>query len=143
MTRKEAKRELRNIKEMEKDIKSVELEIERLMTVATKMTTSFSPINISGSPENKLEKALIQVEEYRKRLSNLLLESVQSKVRCLDRVNKIEPKSLRKILLLYYFQDNTLEKTAELIDKSYQWTHELMNDALDKYCEISDSLDTN
>lgn len=143
MTRKEAKRELRNIKEMEKDIKSVELEIERLMTVATKMTTSFSPINISGSPENKLEKALIQVEEYRRRLSNLLLESVQTKIRCLDRVNMIEPKSLRKVLLLYYFQDNTLEKTAELIDKSYQWTHELMNDALDKYCEISDSLDTN
>ena len=138
MTRKEAKRELAPLKEMAKDIQSVEEEIERLMAVATKMTTSYEP-KISGTPKNKIEEAMVQLDEYRKRLSSLLLENLEYKNRCLDKVTMIEPRSLQKILLYYYFQNFTLEQTAELLDRSYQWTYELFKTALDKYAE----LDTN
>lgn len=137
MTRKEAKKELTPIKEMEKDIQSVELEIERLMTVATKMTTGYSPVNVSGTPENRLESALIQVEEYRGRLSNLLLEQIRYKNRCLEKVRKIEPLSLQKILMMYYFQDRTLEQISEMIEKTPRWTYELFLSALDEYAKIS------
>jgi hypothetical protein len=137
MTPKEAKKELAPLKDMAKDIKSVEDEIERLITIATKMTTSFDPVNIVGAPKNKMEDALMKLEDYRLRLSNLLMEDIAYKNRCLDIVYRIEPKSLQKILLYYYFQDNTMEKTAELIGKSYQWTYELYKSALKKYAEIS------
>ena len=124
---------------MAKDIQSVEDEIERLMAVATKMTTTYDPINVSGSPKNRLEEAITQLEDYKERLSNLVLENLAYKNRCLDKVYRIEPKSLQKILLYYYFQNYTLEKTAELLDRSYQWTYELYKSALDKYAEISDT----
>lgn len=137
MTQEEAKRELRPIKEMEKDIQSVELEIERLMAVATKMTTNYAPVNISGSPRNKIEDALIKVEEYRSRLSNLLLESIAMKNRCWDKVQMVNPPTLRNILILYYFQNKTIEQTAEIMDRSYQWTYELYKSALDEYAKIS------
>lgn len=137
MTPKEAKRELHQLKDMSKDIQSVENEIERLMTVATKMTTAFDPINISGTPTNKMEEAIIKLEDYRGRLSNLILDDLEFKNRCFDIVTKIEPRSLQKILLYYYFQDKTMEQTAELIGKSYQWTYELYKTALEKYAEIS------
>ena len=139
MTRKEAKRELAPLKDMAKDIQSVEDEIERLMAVATKMTTTYDPINVSGSPKNRLEEAITQLEDYKERLSNLVLENLAYKNRCLDKVYRIEPKSLQKILLYYYFQNYTLERTAELLDRSYQWTYELYKSALDKYAEISDT----
>ena len=139
MTRKEAKRELAPLKDMEKDIRSVEDEIERLMAVATKMTTTYDPINVTGSPKNKLEEAIVKLEDYKDRLSKLVLENLAYKNRCLDKVYQIEPKSLQKILLYYYFQNYTLEKTAELLDRSYQWTYELFTTALDKYAEISDT----
>ena len=142
MDREDAKRELRPIKEMDADIKAVELEIERLMTVATKMTTSFEPVVVSSTPGNRTEDALIQVEEYRSRLSSLLLESIRHKNKCIEKVRKIEPKSLQKILIYYYFQNLTMEKTAEVLDRSYQWTYEMYKTALDKYCEISDLLDS-
>lgn len=137
MTTKEAKKELAPLKDMARDIKSVEDEIERLLTVATKMTTSFDPVSISGTPKNKMEEALMQLEEYRGRLSNLVIEEISYKNKCLDKVYQIEPRSLQKILLYYYFQNKTMEKTAELIGHSYQWTYELYKTALEKYAEIS------
>ena len=137
MTLKEAKRELRPIKDMSKDIKSVEDEIERLMAVATKMTTSYDPINISGTPKNRMEEAVIKLEEYKSRLSNLVVEDIKYRNKCLDKVERIEPKSLQKILIYYYFQNKTLEKIAEILDRSVRWTHEMYKTALEKYSEIS------
>lgn len=121
---------------MAKDIQSYEDEIERLMAVATKMTTSYSPMNVSSTPENKMENAIIKLEDYKSRLSDKILENLELKNRCLDKVEKIEPKSLQKILIYYYFQNYTLEKTAELIGKSVRWTYDMYLTALDKYSEV-------
>ena len=90
MTPKEAKRELYQLKDMSKDIQSVENEIERLMTVATKMTTTYDPINVTGTPKNKMEEAIVKLEDYRGRLSNLILKDLDFKNRCFDIVTKIE-----------------------------------------------------
>lgn len=138
MTREQAQRELKPIKEIEKDIRSVELEIERLMAVATRMTTSYDGVNVMNSPRNKIEETMIKIEDYRARLSKILLHHIDYKNRCLNKVGKIEPESLQKFLIYYYFQDMTFEKMAERIDKSYQWTYTMYQTALDKYSEISD-----
>ena len=136
MTRSDAKRELKPIKSMERDIHSVELEIERLMAVATRMTTSYDGINVQGSPKNRVEEAMIKVEEYRTKLTSMLLKHLDYKNRCLNKVSQIQPKSLQKILIYYYFQDKTLEQTAEIIGKSERWTHTMFDEALDEYCKI-------
>lgn len=137
MTRRDAKRELKPIKDMERDIRSVELEIERLMAVATKMTTNYGQVNVQGTPRNKIEEATIKIEEYRVRLSAMLLKHLDYKNHCLNKVSQINPKSLQKILIYYYFQDKTLEQTADLIGKSPRWTHTMFDEALDKYSEIN------
>ena len=136
MTREEAKKELRPLKTLDSDIKAVELEIERLMTVATKMTTNYEPM-ISGTPRNRIEEVIVKIDEYKTKLSKYLLNYLDRKNECLNKVQKIEIGTLRTILIYYYFQNLTLEQTAEAIDKSYQWTYELFQDALDAYCEVS------
>lgn len=136
MTVKEAKRELRPIKEMEKDIRSVEEEIERLMAVATKMTTNYDGINVQGTPSNKMEEAVVKIEQYRSKLSTMMLKHLDYKNQCLNKVEKIRPKSLQKLLIYYYFQDCTLEETAEKIERSYQWTYEMYKTALEEYAKI-------
>jgi len=137
MTREEAKRELKFLKTLDVDIKAAEQEIERLMTVATKMTTNYDPVNISGTPRNKLEDVIIKMDAYKANLNKYLLNYLDKKNECLNKVQKIETGTLRSILIYYYFQNKTLEQTAEEINKSYQWTYELFQDALDAYCEIS------
>jgi len=137
MTREEAKKELRFLKTLDVDIRAAEQEIERLMTVATKMTTNYDPVNISGTPRNKLEDVIIKMDAYKANLNKYLLNYLDRKNECLNKVQKIETGTLRSILIYYYFQNKTLEQTAEEINKSYQWTYELFQDALDAYCEIS------
>lgn len=139
MTREEAKKELKPIKEMESDIRAVELEIERLMTVATKMTPNYEG-SVQGSAGNRTEDAIIKIEEYRGRLSKLLIESLEYKSRCLKKVEQIYPRSLRSVLMFYYFSNNTMEHTAELLQHSYQWTYSMFQTALDEYCKISEKL---
>lgn len=136
MTVQEAKRELRPLKELAKDIQSVEDEIERLMAIATKMTTTYDPINVESTPKNRIEEAIVKIDDYRERLSKLLLEIIDYKNKCLDKIEQIEPKSLQKILLYYYFQNKTIEETAELMGRSVRWTYEIYNMALEKYSEI-------
>jgi len=136
MTREEAKRELKPIKEMESRIRSIEQEIERLMTVATKMTPNYEGSRVSGTPKNKIEEATIKIEEYRAKLSKVLLKSLDYKNRCLNKVEKIETRTLRTILIYYYFQNKTLEQTAEEMDKSYRWTYDMFTEALDEYAKI-------
>lgn len=136
MTLKEAKKELRPLKDMAKDIQSVEDEIDRLWAVATKMSTGFDPVVVTGTPNNRMEEAIIKLEDYKGRLSKLLIDSLDYKNKCLDKVEKIQPRSLQKILIYYYFQNFTLEKTAELLDRSVRWTYEMYKTALEKYSEI-------
>ena len=136
MTVQEAKRELRPLKELAKDIQSVEDEIERLMAIATKMTTTYDPVNVESTPKNRIEEAIAKIDDYRERLSKLLLEIIDYKNKCLDKIEQIEPKSLQRILLYYYFQNKTIEETAELMGKSVRWTYEIYNMALEKYSEI-------
>ena len=136
MTREEAKRELKPIKEMESRIRSIEEEIERLMAVATKMTPSYDGNKIQGTPKNRIEEATLKIEEYRAKLSKVLLKSLDHKNKCLNKVEKIETGTLRTILILYYFQNKTLEKTAEEMDRSYRWTYDMFTSALDEYAKI-------
>ena len=140
MTRKEAKNELRPIRAMGSKIRSIELEIERLDTIATKMTPTYDSNKVSGGYRNKIEEAVIKKEEYRGRLAKILLNELDLKNRCLNKIEKIEQDSLQQILILYYYRGMTMEKVSEVMDKSPRWTYELFCAALDEYAKISDDF---
>ena len=137
MTREEAKNELREIKSLDSRIKSIELEIERLESVATKMTPNYDPDKTSTAYHNKIEEAVVKIDEYRGKLAKKLLEQLDHKNYCLNKIEKIEPVSLRQFLIFYYYNGKTIEEIAEYIDKTPRWTYELFCTALDKYAEIS------
>lgn len=121
---------------MTRNIRSIEDEIERLETLATKMTPNYESSPVSGTPKNKMEEAVVKLEHYRSRLSRAVIDTLDYRQMCRDKIDQIEPRTLQTILNYYYVQDNTMEKTAELIGKSYQWTYELYKTALEKYAEI-------
>lgn len=136
MTRKEAKEELHKIRYMDSRIKSVELDIERIEAVATKMTPSYDGMT-SGGYKNKIEEALIKKEEYKSRLAHWMLKQLAHKNMCLTKIEKIEPESLQQFLMFYYFDGLTMERISEIIGKTPRWTYELFCTALDEYAKIS------
>lgn len=137
MTRKEAKKELQSIRYMDSRIRSVELDIERIEAVAMKMTPNLTGDRVSGVYTNKIEEALIKKEEYKSRLAKWMLKLLEHKERCLSKIERIEPEYLQQFLMFYYFDGMTMEKIAEIIDKSPRWTYELFCSALDEYAKIS------
>ena len=137
MTRKEAKNELRELRYLDSRVKHIELEIERIETIATKMTPSYNADKPSGSYHNKIEEALIKKEEYKSRLAKWVVKQLDYKNRCLNKIEQIEPPSLRQFLILYYFDGMTIEKISEEIDRTPRWTYELFCSALDEYAKKS------
>ena len=140
MTRQEAKNELREIKMMDSRIKSIELEIERIEAVATKMTPNYDPNKSMNGFHNKIEEALIKKEDYRKRLAKWLIRELDYKNRCLNKIEMIQPGSLQQFLIYYYFDGMTMEQIAEHIDRTPRWTYELFCSALDEYAKISEDF---
>jgi len=140
MTRDEAKAELRPIKRMKHDVKPVKLEIERLMTKATKMTASYDAVISTSFHGNKIEEAMEKLEKCWDRVAKAITLDVAYMDFCLDKVEQIKSRTLREILVYYFFMDYTLEQTAERIGKSYQWTYELYKSALDEYAKISEKI---
>lgn len=136
MTRQEAKDELYKIRYMDSRIKAIELDIERIEAVATKMTPSYewkSP----GAQRNKIEEALIKKEEYKAKLAHWMIRELDYKNMCLTKVRQIQPESLQQFLMFYYFDGLTMERISEIINKTPRWTYELYNTALDEYAKIS------
>lgn len=136
MTRQEAKKELQSIRHLDSRIKSVELDIERIDAIATKMTPSYEP-SISSGYKNRIEEALVKKEEYKSRLAKWMLKQLEYKNMCLTKIEKIRPESLQQFLMFYYFDGLTMEKMAEIVDKTPRWTYELFCTALDEYAKIS------
>ena len=137
MTRKEAKKELQSIRYIDSRVRSIELDIERIEALATKMTPSYEGLNVSGSYKNKIEEALIKKEEYKSRLASWIIREIEFKNKCLSKVEQIRPESLQQFLILYYFDGYTIEKISEIIDKTPRWTYELFSTAIDEYAKIS------
>lgn len=140
MTIQQAKMELKEIKVLQADIDVVNEEIEMLYGTITRMTSSLDKLGVQSSSQNRLEETLIKIDKYRTRLQKLVGEMISHKEKCLAIVEKIEPKTLRTILMYYYFQNHTLEQTAEYLNHSYQWTYDLFTSALEKYCELHDTF---
>lgn len=137
MTRKEAKQELQEIRYLDSRIRAIELDIERIEAVATKMTPSYEP-KTSGVQRNKIEEALIKKEEYKARLAHWMLKELDFKDMCLSKVRQIQPESLQQFLMFYYFDGLTMERISEIINKTPRWTYELFCTALDEYAKISE-----
>lgn len=138
MTREEAKNELRIVKKIKHDSRPVNLEIERLMTKATKMTASYDAVISTSFHSNKIEEAMEKLERHWDRLAKIITLNAAYMDHCLDKIEQMKSRTLREILVYYFFMDNTLEQTAEKIGKSYQWTYELYKSALDEYAKISE-----
>ena len=92
--------------------------------------------HINVDTDDKIEEAVIKIEEYRGKLSKEIVKQLDYKNRCLNKVERIQTGTLRAILIYYYFQNKTLEQTAEEIDRSYRWTYDMFTSALDEYAKI-------
>lgn len=76
-----------------------------------------------------------ELTELKEQLKEYIKELSKKKAKTLDIIRTM---SLRKqrIMILYYLQNHTIEKTAEEMGKSYTWTWTELQDAVDEFEKI-------
>ena len=117
-------------------INSYEDELDVLMTRLTSTTSKPKDVNVMFSREDTLpeniEKVTLLKEEIKKRLD----EFAKMRIEADTYLRQIDDFRLQTVISKYYFQSKTLEQIAVEIGKSYQWTCELRDRAVEEFEKI-------
>ena len=132
----DGKKFLIQIRDMNSIINSYEDELDVLMARLTSTTSKPKDVNIMFSREDTLpeniEKVTLLKEEIKKRLD----EFANMRIEADTYLRQIDDFRLQTVISKYYFQSKTLEQIAVEIDKSYQWTCELRDRAVEEFEKI-------
>lgn len=109
---------LRSIKDITKEIKAAETEIEKIKTKTLNITQKLKPINVHASlPADPMGDALAAIDIYETMLKDFYEELFEAKAKALATIKRL-PYSYQLPLILYYLQDNTMDETAERLGVS-------------------------
>ena len=132
----DGKKFLIHIRDMNGIINSYEDELDVLMTRLTSTTSKPKDVNVMFSREDTLpeniEKVTLLKEEIKKRLD----EFAKMRIEADTYLRQIDDFRLQTVISKYYFQSKTLEQIAVEIGKSYQWTCELRDRAVEEFEKI-------
>ena len=132
----DGKKFLIQIRDMNSIINSYEDELDVLMTRLTSTTSKPKDVNVMFSREDTLpeniEKVTLLKEEIKKRLD----EFAKMRIEADTYLRQIDDFRLQTVISKYYFQSKTLEQIAVEIGKSYQWTCELRDRAVEEFEKI-------
>lgn len=135
-----AKEYLMQLKDIDNLIatESEELLHSEELALRTTQSCDSERVQTSGTSDKVGEAATSTVD-----LENVIIQNIQElisiKNNAIRIINLIPAFKLRTVLLKYYVQNKTLEKTAVEMDKSYQWAYELHKRALKEFDKIRDS----
>lgn len=130
------KRFLKQIREIELIIDTYEEEYEILMSRLTSTTVKPKEVNVMSSKEDTLPEDIEELIELKKKINKSINEYAKMKIDAKMMVDQIENFLYQSVLIKYYFQHKTLEQISCEIDKTYQWTCELRDRALDEFEKI-------
>lgn len=131
---------LEEVKDLDKLIKQIkdQIEIEEGMLTDTAVHYKDIQVQTSGAKDMIGEKVpeiadlINDLKEYKRDLAD-------KKRLALTVIRKLQPRR-QSILMLYYIQGKTLEKTAEEMGKSYTWLWEEMQEAVTDFSKIFEEI---
>jgi len=134
---------LEEVKDLDKLIKQIkdQIEIEEGMLTDTAVHYKDIQVQTSGAKDMIGEKVpeiadlINDLKEYKRELAD-------KKRLALTVIRKLQPRR-QSILMLYYIQGKTLEKTAEEMGKSYTWLWDEMQEAVTDFSKIFEEIQKN
>ena len=134
---------LEEVKDLDKLIKQIkdQIEIEEGMLTDTAVHYKDIQVQTSGAKDMIGEKVpeiadlINDLKEYKRELAD-------KKRLALTVFRKLQPRR-QSILMLYYIQGKTLEKTAEEMGKSYTWLWDEMQEAVTDFSKIFEEIQKN
>ncbi len=132
----DAKEYLEQLKKIDDLIKSLEEEYDRLMTRATNTAVKYRDVVAhSGECSSPQEQNGPELAEYSSKIKEMQKELNATKNKAMDIIKQIQPIEYQIILIKYYIQNKTIERTAEEMRTSYRWAAELKKRAVKEFAK--------
>lgn len=115
-------------------IKQLNMQIEQEESLLTDISVHYKEVSVqtSGAKDLMSEK-IPEIVELQNQLKAYVKELEGKKLLTLRLLKQMKDRRHSQLLMLYYMQNKTLEKTAEAMDKSYTWTWEEMQEAIQEF----------
>ncbi len=129
-----AKEYLQQLKEMDNLINTYAEEIIRAEQIGMSTTAKLRDVpSRSGDNSDKVAETAVCTVDLENSMAIQIRNLILIKKRANEILQKVLPLQFRTVLMKYYFQNKTLEQTADEMSISYQWACELHNRALREF----------
>ena len=91
---------------------------------------------IQSTPENKIENAVIKLEEFAREISEKINEMVELKINISKQIDQLENVDERAVLRLRYVEHHTWDEVAEEIHFHVTYVHKIHNRALRNFEKV-------
>ncbi len=129
-----AKDFLLQLKDIDDLIKAKQEEIVRADAMGMCISHRIKEVCVQKSQNyNRISDSAVAVVELEDEIAHQIVKLLLVKKKASMILDKVTPLRFQTVLLKYYFQNKTLEQTAEEMNVSYQWVCELHKKALKEY----------
>lgn len=129
------RKHLEEMKELERLIDQLKTQILIENHMLTDTAVHYKDIQVqSGGNKDMLGDKVPELAELKEQLKDYIQELTKKKIKTLDTIKKMSMRKQR-LMILYYLQSNTIEKTAEEMGKSYTWTWTELQEAVNEFEE--------
>lgn len=132
----EAEKFLEQMRKIDDLIKSLEEEYDKLITRATNIAVKYRDVVAhSGECSSPQEQNGQEMAEYSSKIKDMQKELNAYKNRAMDIIRQIQPIKYQVILIKYYIQNKTIERSAEEMQTSSRWAAELKKRAVKEFAK--------
>lgn len=135
----QSRQALEQLKNIDNLIIEYQNELKELESIIATPKLDFSMIK-SGNISDPTFKTTNQLEELKGKIKENQSRLISVKYRCLKVINMLSAPHAN-IIFYYYYRNYTFEKTAALMDISYQWAWELHRRAIKEFDIIYKNLE--
>ena len=134
---------LEEVKDLDKLIKQIKDQIEIEEGLLTDTAVHYKDIQVQTSgAKDMIGEKVPEIADLINDLKEYKRELADKKRLALTVIRKLQPRR-QSILMLYYIQGKTLEKTAEEMGKSYTWLWDEMQEAVTDFSKIFEEIQKN
>lgn len=135
------RKHLEEMKELDRLIKQLKLQIAIENNMLTDTAVHYKDIQVqSGGVKDILSDKVPELVELKEQLNAYVKELAAKKTKTIQIIKMMKNKR-QSLIVLYFMQNNTVEKTAEEMDKCYTWTWTELQEAIREFEELFDKFE--
>jgi DNA-directed RNA polymerase specialized sigma subunit len=136
----DAKQFLRQIRQLDQEINSKLEEVEKLRSLAEKMTSTLSHDNVSQSGcGDRVSEVVAKIVDLDREITRSVDRMIDLKDKAIRLINQLDEPNHRLVLILRYINGYTWEQIAVKMGYVFQWVHVLHGRALREFAKLHKS----